>query len=822
MAELQKNGMASTAPQTVTSPNIGQDFGFADNSSYKFVGAGQGTTGINNEATPISVTPPKVSTTTISNANKIQQVPGIVNTTNQLAKTGVTTDVNGTATYANGTLVPQVEPDVTPATPPKPTPVSTGGYYGDVYVPPGAPTPAGPDGKPALLTQTSPSDDQILNSLNALKSQNDAITASVIDGIHAQYARLRQQQESASRSAEKRVGNALLMGGATGKGSSSQFAPISSSGILQAQINYGLNEIADLNGKEQSAVLEAQNAGQQNNFQLMDKINNQISKIRDEKVAAATKLNDQIREENKKVAEKEIQSSRDDAVASLYQQGVKDVSTLLDYLNYDDKGKKVGDFTAKEVRDAITNIGPTVDELNRQQAAIKFAVDNKVKKQFYLVGNTAVDTATGEKVSLAEFQRRTGQVVGLPEDQTDFSELQTDIQTPSDRELQFKQESEVFDRYVKERQLTLDEQKVANDGAINFKDMVKYQTDLRKEFNALPQVKDYNNVKQSVQSVKSGYDQAKSAGGDQRSKAAADQILVVGFNKLIDPGSVVREGEFARSTEGQSLINRLKGKADAAISGGVGLTDQDRESIKDAVDRLYTDYLKSYATTAQQYRGYASELQADPDKIVKIGNEEAQLLLDSYVKDNPSKLQAIEQIEKDNPNISDLDILQVLGAPGFEQVGSDTNKAPKSQSFIGPVNPSYSDLQKRNLSYAPDIDVPKVNIGAGAAVKNNNPGNLRNKDGSWMKFSTPEEGFKGLMGYLERAKAGDHTAYKPTQTLYQFFAKYAPAADSNNPKSYAEAVAKRLGISPNTTINKLDTFAWAKEIARHESSTNIA
>ncbi len=90
-----------------------------------------------------------------------------------------------------------------------------------------------------------------------------------------------------------------------------------------------------------------------------------------------------------------------------------------------------------------------------------------------------------------------------------------------------------------------------------------------------------------------------------------------------------------------------------------------------------------------------------------------------------------------------------------------------------------------------------------------------------MKFQTPEDGFKGLMGYLERAKQGDHAAYNGNQTLYQFFSKYAPAADSNNPKSYAENVAKKLGVTPSTKIGQLDTLAWAKVIAQHESNTKV-
>lgn len=159
-----------------------------------------------------------------------------------------------------------------------------------------------------------------------------------------------------------------------------------------------------------------------------------------------------------------------------------------------------------------------------------------------------------------------------------------------------------------------------------------------------------------------------------------------------------------------------------------------------------------------------------------------------------------------NPNATEQDIQQGLEELGFNKVGKTS---------------ASSDLKTRNLSFAPSVSNVSVSIGKGAGVKNNNPGNLRNIDGSWMKFSTPQEGFKALMGYVERAKQGDHARYNSKQSLYQFFSIYAPSADKNNPKGYAETVARNLGISPNTPIGKIDTFAFAKEIARHESSTKV-
>lgn len=141
------------------------------------------------------------------------------------------------------------------------------------------------------------------------------------------------------------------------------------------------------------------------------------------------------------------------------------------------------------------------------------------------------------------------------------------------------------------------------------------ESSLRKEFNGLKTVEQATQVQQSFNQINSAYQGALQAGQDKTSKAAADQALVISFNKMLDPGSVVREGEFARSTEGQSLINRWKGKADAVLNGGVGLTDQDRAAIVNLTRDLYADYVQGYNDKAFEFRQNAARQGGDPDYV---------------------------------------------------------------------------------------------------------------------------------------------------------------------------------------------------------------
>lgn len=84
--------------------------------------------------------------------------------------------------------------------------------------------------------------------------------------------------------------------------------------------------------------------------------------------------------------------------------------------------------------------------------------------------------------------------------------------------------------------------------------------------------------------------------------------------------------------------------------------------------------------------------------------------------------------------------------------------------------------------------------------KNNNPGNIRGRNGNFLKFATMEEGFDYLKAYVKRAATGEHRAYKNGCTIAEFFKVYAPTGDNNNPDAYAKWVAKRISETVNTRV----------------------
>lgn len=98
------------------------------------------------------------------------------------------------------------------------------------------------------------------------------------------------------------------------------------------------------------------------------------------------------------------------------------------------------------------------------------------------------------------------------------------------------------------------------------------------------------------------------------------------------------------------------------------------------------------------------------------------------------------------------------------------------------------------------------------SFRNNNPGNLKyvgqanataKDDKGFAIFTTYEHGFSALKAMVRNAATGKSAVYHPHDTFYAFFRKYAPAFDNNNPLAYAEAVAKAVGVPPETTISSL-------------------
>lgn len=342
-------------------------------------------TGVPNPSTPTT------STTVQSNANVIQnKVPAITATTNNLANSsGISTNLNGQTTYANGTAYNPQQPVSQTNLPSGESyvngqltytgtngtgtnnnisPTGTliqGGYIGDTYYAPGtlaANIPTDANGQPQQLSSQGTTDSQILTSLQNAKASADSLTASLIDSITSQYQSLITNQQQANSSEQASVGHSLIKEG------TSQLDPTGAAQITQAQVSYGLSQIADLQSKEQSAIISAQQAGQDEDFKLMDDMNTEAQDMRTQQQDAAQKILDAVTAQNQKLADAKLQQNNDAFIASQIQSGISDPATILA------NAQSAGDttITTDQIKSTLADLSPDkaqIQSLAAQAAA---------------------------------------------------------------------------------------------------------------------------------------------------------------------------------------------------------------------------------------------------------------------------------------------------------------------------------------------------------------------------------------------------------------------------------------------------------------------
>ena len=123
--------------------------------------------------------------------------------------------------------------------------------------------------------------------------------------------------------------------------------------------------------------------------------------------------------------------------------------------------------------------------------------------------------------------------------------------------------------------------------AVDFKNA----TELRKEYNNRPEVKTFRDV--STQ-----YDKIKFAAAND--SAAGDLSLIFGYMKMLDPGSTVREGEFANAQNAAGVPEQIINKYNQAKTGERLNPNQRKDFLRQA-EGLYQSHKKSAENAKQEY-----------------------------------------------------------------------------------------------------------------------------------------------------------------------------------------------------------------------------
>ncbi|GMA75874.1 hypothetical protein GCM10025880_22910 [Methylorubrum aminovorans] len=98
---------------------------------------------------------------------------------------------------------------------------------------------------------------------------------------------------------------------------------------------------------------------------------------------------------------------------------------------------------------------------------------------------------------------------------------------------------------------------------------------------------------------------------------ASDIALIFGYMKMLDPGSVVREGEYATAQNAAGIPDRVRNAYNKAIQGEF-LTDGQRQDFVDTAGRLYGQAYQQAEQTGVRYRDLAKGQGLDEGRVVAL------------------------------------------------------------------------------------------------------------------------------------------------------------------------------------------------------------
>lgn len=127
--------------------------------------------------------------------------------------------------------------------------------------------------------------------------------------------------------------------------------------------------------------------------------------------------------------------------------------------------------------------------------------------------------------------------------------------------------------------------------------------------------KEFLGITDDYRSVNDQYGILVSAGTGQPS-AQKDLALVVAFTKLLDPGSVAREGEVTLSQSTQSAVARAGNTLERLKQGQTVLDPVARQGFVNAAKEMMQVYTDAYDRRKQEYSDFATRYNIDPQDVI--------------------------------------------------------------------------------------------------------------------------------------------------------------------------------------------------------------
>lgn len=134
------------------------------------------------------------------------------------------------------------------------------------------------------------------------------------------------------------------------------------------------------------------------------------------------------------------------------------------------------------------------------------------------------------------------------------------------------------------------------------------EKDLRQEYELNPNVKSYQIVRDNYERIRQGAQQTSGAG---------DLAIIFGYMKMLDPTSVVREGEQASASNAAGVPAAIRNSYNSIMSGDK-LSPEARQQLLSAAEQVYGQSAQNLGDLNTRYSGIAQNWQLDPGRIVQM------------------------------------------------------------------------------------------------------------------------------------------------------------------------------------------------------------
>lgn len=142
---------------------------------------------------------------------------------------------------------------------------------------------------------------------------------------------------------------------------------------------------------------------------------------------------------------------------------------------------------------------------------------------------------------------------------------------------------------------------------------------LRQERSGLPTTK-------ATQDVSVAYNKIQKAAGNP--SAAGDMSMIFGYMKMLDPGSTVREGEFANAQNAAGVPTRVLNVYNK-VKTGERLSPEQRDDFLNQAGGLYASQIDQQNKIDEQYKNLAQKMGVNPEEAILNFNANEPIKKDS-------------------------------------------------------------------------------------------------------------------------------------------------------------------------------------------------